>query len=75
MEAVKADPQEPIPVRNWKPQDWIDHASFGVGRVSEEWLPPVDNQHPLRRMNCIPRGGREFEMLSVVPPENPPSGL
>jgi len=35
MEAVKADPQKPIHVRNWKPQDWIDHASFGVGQVSE----------------------------------------
>ena len=34
MEAVKADPQKPIPFKNWKPQDWIDHASFGVGQVS-----------------------------------------
>jgi hypothetical protein len=34
METVKADPQKPI-IRNWKPQDWIDHASFGVGQVSE----------------------------------------
>jgi hypothetical protein len=34
MEAVKADPQKAI-VRNWKPQDWIDHASFGIGQVSE----------------------------------------
>ena len=35
MEAVKAAPQRLIPIRNWKPQDWIDHASFGVGQVSE----------------------------------------
>ena len=35
MEAMKADPQKPIPIRNWKAQDWIDHASFGVGQVSE----------------------------------------
>jgi len=35
MEAVKADPQKPILIKNWKPQDWIDHASFGVGQVSE----------------------------------------
>jgi hypothetical protein len=35
MEAVYADRQKPTPVRNWKPQDWIDHASFGVGQVSE----------------------------------------
>jgi hypothetical protein len=34
MEAVKAEPQKPIPIRHWKPQDWIDHASFGVGQVS-----------------------------------------
>lgn len=35
MEAAKAAPSEPIHVKNWKPQDWIDHASFGVGQVSE----------------------------------------
>jgi hypothetical protein len=35
MEALNADRQKPTPIRNWKPQDWIDHASFGVGQVSE----------------------------------------
>jgi len=35
MEAVKAAPSQPIHVKHWKPQDWIDHASFGVGQVSE----------------------------------------
>lgn len=35
MEAVKVDPAKPIPIRHWKAQDWIDHASFGVGQVSE----------------------------------------
>ena len=35
MEAVKAAPSEPSHVKKWKPQDWIDHASFGVGQVSE----------------------------------------
>jgi hypothetical protein len=35
MEAVKAVPLKPILIRKWKPQDWIDHASFGVGRVNE----------------------------------------
>ena len=35
MEAVKAAPSQPIHFKNWKPQDWIDHASFGVGQVSE----------------------------------------
>jgi hypothetical protein len=24
-----------ILIRNWKPQDWIDHASFGVGQIVE----------------------------------------
>jgi len=35
MEAVKAAPSQPIHVKKWKPQDWIDHASFGIGQVSE----------------------------------------
>ena len=35
MEAEKVVPETLIPVRRWKPLDWIDHASFGVGRVSE----------------------------------------
>jgi hypothetical protein len=35
MQALKREPEKVIPIRNWKPLDWIDHASFGVGRVSE----------------------------------------
>jgi hypothetical protein len=35
MEALKAVLLNPVPVRKWRPQDWIDHASFGVGRVNE----------------------------------------
>jgi len=35
MEAVKVAPLKPILIRNWKPQDWIEHGSFGVGQVSE----------------------------------------
>jgi hypothetical protein len=35
MAAVKVATPTPILIRNWKPQDWIDHASFGVGQVSE----------------------------------------
>jgi hypothetical protein len=35
MEAMKADPEKLIPIRHWKAQDWIDHASFGIGQVSE----------------------------------------
>ena len=35
MATVKAEPQKTIFTRNWKAQDWIEHASFGVGQVSE----------------------------------------
>jgi hypothetical protein len=35
MEAVKAAPLKQTPTRNWKPQDWIEHFSFGIGQVSE----------------------------------------
>lgn len=34
MEALKADPEKPILIRNWKAKDWIDHVSFGVGQVN-----------------------------------------
>jgi hypothetical protein len=34
MEALKANPEKPIFIRNWKAKDWIDHASFGVGQVN-----------------------------------------
>jgi hypothetical protein len=35
MAVVKTAPPQPIHIKNWRPQDWIDHASFGVGQVSE----------------------------------------
>jgi hypothetical protein len=35
MAAVKVATPTPILIRNWRPQDWIDHASFGIGQVSE----------------------------------------
>jgi hypothetical protein len=35
MAAAKTAPPEPVHIQNWKPKDWIDHASFGVGQVSE----------------------------------------
>ncbi len=34
MEALKAEPEKPSFIRNWKAKDWIDHASFGVGQVN-----------------------------------------
>jgi hypothetical protein len=34
MKAVNAALPQPLPIRNWRPQDWIDHASFGIGQVS-----------------------------------------
>jgi len=35
MEALKAVLLKPILIRNWKSQDWIEHASFGAGQISE----------------------------------------
>jgi hypothetical protein len=35
MAAVKIAPPQLTQIKNWRPQDWIDHASFGVGQVSE----------------------------------------
>ena len=34
MKAANAALPQPLHIRNWRPQDWIDHASFGVGQVS-----------------------------------------
>jgi hypothetical protein len=35
MAAVKTASPQPIQIKSWKAQDWIDHASFGIGQVSE----------------------------------------
>jgi len=35
MGAAKTASPESILIQNWKPKDWIAHASFGVGQVSE----------------------------------------
>jgi hypothetical protein len=35
MAAVKTAPPQPIPRKNWRAQDWIDHALFAVGQISE----------------------------------------
>jgi hypothetical protein len=35
MGAAKTASPESILIQNWKPKDWIEHASFGVGQVSE----------------------------------------
>jgi hypothetical protein len=35
MKAVNAAPARHINITNWRPQDWIDHALFGIGQVSE----------------------------------------
>jgi len=34
MEMVHAGPRKQT-LRNWKAQDWIEHASFGLGQISE----------------------------------------
>ena len=35
MQALKVKHEKVVPVTNWKPLDWISHASFGLGQVSE----------------------------------------
>ena len=35
MEMVHAGSPQKQTLRNWKAQDWIEHASFGLGQVSE----------------------------------------
>jgi hypothetical protein len=35
MTAANAISAQPIHITNWKPRDWVDHFSFGVGQVSE----------------------------------------
>jgi hypothetical protein len=35
MKAENAAPARPISITNWRPLDWVDHFSFGVGQVSE----------------------------------------
>jgi|HubBroStandDraft_6_1064221.scaffolds.fasta_scaffold190686_2 hypothetical protein len=34
MKAANVAPAEPVNIRNWRPQDWIAHALFGIGQVS-----------------------------------------
>jgi hypothetical protein len=34
MKAANESTAEPGNFRNWRPQDWIDHALFGIGQVS-----------------------------------------
>jgi hypothetical protein len=35
MTAANAISPQPIHITNWRPRDWVDHFSFGVGQVSE----------------------------------------
>jgi hypothetical protein len=35
MKAATAAPAESVNIRNWRSQDWIAHALFGIGKVSE----------------------------------------
>lgn len=34
MEIVQAVPRKQI-LKNWKAEEWIEHASFGLGQISE----------------------------------------
>jgi hypothetical protein len=42
QQALKREPEKVISHRNWKPLDWIDHASFGVARLSESRVDKLD---------------------------------
>jgi hypothetical protein len=35
MTAANAISSQPIHITKWRPRDWVDHFSFGVGQVSE----------------------------------------
>jgi hypothetical protein len=42
MEMVHAAPQKQT-LRNWKARDWIEHASFGLGQISESREDKLDS--------------------------------
>ncbi len=43
MEMVHAGPRKQT-LRNWKAQDWIEHASFGLGQISESREDKLDRE-------------------------------
>jgi hypothetical protein len=51
---------------HWKPQDWIEHASFGLGRVNES----RDDRLDIEFINC---GARTILSTTELKPGAPPS--
>lgn len=55
---------------NWKPQDWIEHASFGLGRVNENRGDRLD-------IEFINSGAKTIlmtaELKHAAPPPDSPS--
>ena len=52
-------------LRNWKAQDWIEHASFGVGQVSESREDKLDIEFVSSGRKTILQS---TELKSAVPP-------
>jgi hypothetical protein len=51
---------------NWKPQDWVEHASFGLGRVSESRGDRLD-------IEFINSGAKTILTTTELKRANPPS--
>ena len=51
---------------NWKPQDWVEHASFGLGRVNENRGDRLD-------IEFINSGAKTILRTTDLKPANPPS--
>jgi hypothetical protein len=51
---------------NWKPQDWIEHAAFGLGRVNESRGDRLD-------IDFINSGAKTILMTTELKRANPPS--
>jgi hypothetical protein len=51
---------------NWKPQDWIEHAAFGVGRVSESRGDRLD-------IDFINSGAKTILLTTELKRASPPS--
>ena len=51
---------------NWKPEDWIEHASFGLGRVNENRGDRLD-------IEFINSGSKTILRTTELKPAVPPS--
>jgi len=53
---------------NWKPRDWIEHASFGLGRVNENRGDRLD-------IKFINSGSKTILMTTELKPAAPPPDI